>query len=100
MSSDLSAEIWVGVWSPSYDEEEFDCLSDFCDYIGIDYCVQYDSQDEYFVGIRICKTIDWGNMELDLDGLKLLERSAISKLKDIPELAAYDFETQLLPRYF
>lgn len=100
MSYDLSAEIWVGVWSPSYDEEEFDYLSDFCNYIGVDYCVQYDSQDEYFVGISICKTTDWGNIELDLDGLKLLEESAILKLQSIPELADYDLETQLLPRYF
>lgn len=100
MSSDLSAEIWVGVWSPSYDEEEFDCLSDFCNYIGVDYCAQYDCQDEYFVGIEICRASDWGNTKLDFDKLKLLEEDAILKLKKIEELADEDFETQLVPCYF
>lgn len=100
MSSSLSAEIWVGTWDYTYDEDDFDDLYDFCEEIGLEYCVQYDSQEDYFVGIRIEESEDWGSKTLFLPEIMDKELAALETLRKIPELKGCYFQTELLPCYF
>lgn len=103
MSSSLSAEIMVGTWDYFYDEDEFDGVDGFCESLDselITYCVQYDSQEVYFLGIILTESEDWGSVELGLIDLMDKEEVALNHLKSIPELEGCTFTTELLPRYF
>lgn len=103
MSSSLSAEIMVGTWDCCYDDDRFDGVDDFCESLDselITYCVQYDSQEEYFLGIIIAESEDWGSKPLCLPEIMDKELAALETLKKIPELEGCHFQTELLPRYF